>query len=449
MESALEFPIEEATGRCKLVGFSIYPKERGRSYTCRDFLDMSVGTFMLDIRFGFNESNHMGAYLGVQNAENDFYTSCDISLINQSTGEKLTHQIKPDSVQRGTDPLVASLRYKKTSGRWVGNDSVECGWYGVHKLLPLKDLTKPDSPYIKDDTLTFEVTVRTWPVEPVVRRAGGAPRSAALANSPGPHQTPSIGGNLWKLQQAGKQTDVVLRPGNSSDGPSASPVVPVRAHRVVLAAQSAVFERMLFGGLGNAAAADLGGEGEVTLPDMDAQVLQWFLKYVYTDTLDPAALESDEALCHLFAAGHRYEVMPLLARCEGLIAERLTAENAAERLMMADLLEAAGLRARVLRYISFTRERLARVQATESFDRLVSQRPRLLAEIMAQVVPPAAKKRKAGEAAEELPENLDALRMVELKQLLSDRNLTQSGAKAELIARLREHARANRADPQA
>lgn len=180
---------------------------------------------------------------------------------------------------------------------------------------------------------------------------------------------------------------------------------------------------------------------EVTLHDLDAPVLKWLLRFLYTDEIEKEAWEDDEALCHLFAAAHKYEVRGLLERCEIGIAARLTEENAAERLMMADMLEAVGLRKRVLDFACHSKERLGRVQSTEGFARLAQKRPQLLVDMMAAMAPPAPKKRKAEAGSEPLPANLETKRVVELKQLCSDRGIYQTGSKADLLCRLRAHHR--------
>jgi len=111
---------------------------------------------------------------------------------------------------------------------------------------------------------------------------------------------------------------------------------------------------------------------------------------------------------------------------------QLSVENVAERLMMADLLDIPSLRGAALGFIS---QHVAKVQATDGFQRLTKQRPMMLAEILARAAPPA--KRAKPSSSEDIPGNLDALRIVDLKNLLSDRGLTTSGNKAELVARLR------------
>ncbi|CAK0797583.1 unnamed protein product [Prorocentrum cordatum] len=122
-----------------------------------------------------------------------------------------------------------------------------------------------------------------------------------------------------------------------------------------------------------------------------------------------------------------------MQRCIEDIASSLAEDTACERLMMADLLGLADLRLIVLQFIGSSRERLANIQVTEGYSRLVDQRPRLLGDILAQAVKPG----KRPPPASDLPEHLDALTVAALKQLLADRGLPVGGNKAALLARLR------------
>jgi len=271
--------------------------------------------------------------------------------------------------------------------------------------------------YIKDDTLRFDLSVTAW-AEKMSERISEA-------------STASVPCQLGKLLSEHKHTDVALRPASEeADG------CLLHAHRCVLAARSEVFDRMFFGeGMKEAM---LGAE--VNMSDVDERVARIFLHALYTDEIQTEAWDNEELLCHLFASFHKYQVKGgLLQRCEARVLAQLSIDNVAERLMMADLLDAPLLRDATLGFIANGPQRLAEVQATDGFQRLTKQRPFILAEILAKAAPPA--KRARSSDAEVLPDNLDDLRITELKQLLSDRGLPTSGVKAALIDRLRAHTR--------
>merc|ERR1712187_854657 len=113
--------------------------------------------------------------------------------------------------------------------------------------------------------------------------------------------------------------------------------------------------------------------------------------------------------------------------------------TAAERVMMADHFEIPSLKAAVLDFVCCTKTRLAAVQGTEGFKRLAEQRPRLALAVLAHVAPPK-QKRSAEDVAGGLPEDLESLRLIELKRFCAERSLGTSGNKAELIQKLRTHA---------
>merc|ERR1712176_1735684 len=97
--------------------------------------------------------------------------------------------------------------------------------------------------------------------------------------------------------------------------------------------------------------------------------------------------------CHLLAAFHKYALMELMTRCENRVIDEIYEENAAERFMMADLLDIESLRSATLKFMTSSPCRLARVQATDAFQNLIHQRPQLLAEILAKMNPPAKRSR--------------------------------------------------------
>lgn len=155
--------------------------------------------------------------------------------------------------------------------------------------------------------------------------------------------------------------------------------------------------------------------------------------------MKPEAWDDDETVCHLAVLAHRLEVPLLLRRCEARAVARLNEQNVSERLMMADVWGLAGLKTACLDFLETDRQRLGRVQATEGFGRLLTQRPRLLAEILAKTAPPPVAPKRPAPAAE-LPEDLDQLTVVRLKQLCADRGLPTSGLKPTLLQRLRDSA---------
>eukprot|EP00933_Yihiella_yeosuensis_P042980 TRINITY_DN37662_c0_g1_i1.p1 TRINITY_DN37662_c0_g1~~TRINITY_DN37662_c0_g1_i1.p1 ORF type:complete len:433 (-),score=57.06 TRINITY_DN37662_c0_g1_i1:276-1574(-) len=275
------------------------------------------------------------------------------------------------------------------------------------------------------NTLSITLTVRAWSADSADSFATAPTKYCDVAPKV------KLVSDLQMLLQAQKHTDVSLQVADSSCEVGET----LRAHRLVLAARSPVFENMFFGeGL---AFGEKAADAEVKIPDTHPTVAKAFLHSLYSAVIPEAVWEDDDALCHLFTMYHKYQVQDLQDICEKQIVNQLSEANVAERLMMSDLLGVSTLRSASLDFIVSSPSRIAAVQLTEGFQRLVEQRPKLLAEMLSRKHPPAKRARHAD--ATELPSNLDELPVVKLKMLLSDRSLSTSGTKQELIMRLRSH----------
>lgn len=235
--------------------------------------------------------------------------------------------------------------------------------------------------YLADDTLTFGLKVTAWtddpprcwklPVAPgssgcLASRCGAGGKRAALAAD-------------WAvLLASGQATDIELTPslGEGERG--------VKAHRLVLAARSAVFNRMLLESSMREAQAD----AKVVLEGVDRTIAERFVHFIYTDELDQVSVESQDALCHLLTLGHRFEMPSLIEACSAKLT--ITDEVVVERLVMADQLGLPVLKEHALNYICSSRTRLASVQKTEAFGRASRSYPHLVVELLARATRPAA-----------------------------------------------------------
>uniref|UniRef100_A0A7S2F0J0 SAP domain-containing protein n=1 Tax=Alexandrium andersonii TaxID=327968 RepID=A0A7S2F0J0_9DINO len=148
------------------------------------------------------------------------------------------------------------------------------------------------------------------------------------------------------------------------------------------------------------------------------------MDYLYSDEVD---LSSLDLCCHLLKLAHRFEVVGLVGACVSTLEKGLDVPSAVERLMLADELELPGLKAVCCAYLAWP-DRLPEAQASSQWERLVEQRPRLMAELLKAVAPP----RKRG--AED--RDWSVLSLAELRVECSSRRLPTSGSKAILIDRL-------------
>eukprot|EP00933_Yihiella_yeosuensis_P030497 TRINITY_DN24143_c0_g1_i1.p1 TRINITY_DN24143_c0_g1~~TRINITY_DN24143_c0_g1_i1.p1 ORF type:complete len:385 (-),score=48.84 TRINITY_DN24143_c0_g1_i1:217-1371(-) len=206
----------------------------------------------------------------------------------------------------------------------------------------------------------------------------------------GKNDTSQLFADIKELLIAKKHTDVVLRAVDAEGHASET----FCAHRLVLASRSPVFEALFFEG-GAQFGKTLGDSNGVQMTGMSPEIVQAFLHAVYTGEILDEVWNDEDALCHLLRGFHEYQVKELTDRCEKRIVKQLTEQNVAERLMMSDLLDMPMLRSAALDFIVSSPSRLANVQSTEGFNRLIDQRPRLLAEILSKATPPAKRARTA------------------------------------------------------
>eukprot|EP00930_Biecheleria_cincta_P004709 TRINITY_DN105635_c0_g1_i1.p1 TRINITY_DN105635_c0_g1~~TRINITY_DN105635_c0_g1_i1.p1 ORF type:complete len:451 (+),score=81.17 TRINITY_DN105635_c0_g1_i1:72-1355(+) len=412
VESSIES--EEATARWLIRGISRFSTEKGEFVLSGQLLELMGARFGLKLYWGSEggkdsdpEWCSLYAYHLNQCLPPSLRWKACLAIVNQHGGEN-------KSVW--TD-VVDSLHHDR----------------GFTKFKKRSAVLGTD--LVKNDTLLLSLQVECW-----LQNVQTVTKSITQQEAMPGNLLGSLSEDLRSLWQEGESCDVVLTA--EAEG---SETVTLHAHRAILCARSPVFRGMLL----SSGMREATPGSEVTLVDTEPKAANWFLEFLYTGKINEDAWKNDEALCHMLALAHKYEVRSLLNACETEIAARLCEETAAERLMMADLLGIAGLRAEVLSFMCCSRERLAKVQGTEAFKRLGQRRPQLLLDIMAKVVPPsetplaarsAARKRSAGQCfgAGDMLDDLDSMTVVQLKQHCVDRGLPTSGSKQVLIQRLND-----------
>lgn len=241
------------------------------------------------------------------------------------------------------------------------------GW--TH-FCTLQSLNTPE--YVVDDSLVIELAMKVQRGMSV-REVGSHNRSAASSGSASANQ--AFAGDWARFLESGQATDVDIKcaPG---EGEQAQAEV-VRAHRLVLAARSSVFNRMLLG----VPMRESQQNFPVDLSDFDSAVVKRFVHFLYADEVDQDALANPDALWHLIKLGHKYDVDSLVQLCcaHVVLAEETVIEPT---LVLAEQLGLAELKERAIKFIVGCGNRLAKLTGQQAFGVLTASSPHLLVELI-------------------------------------------------------------------
>jgi speckle-type POZ protein len=159
-----------------------------------------------------------------------------------------------------------------------------------------------------------------------------------------------------------------------------------RAHKLVLAARSAVFRTQLFGPSKVDKHVDL-----VVVGDMEPSVFKAMLHFIYKDELveeeltassSGAASVSETLAAKLLAAADEYDLRRLRRVCESYLCNHISVNSVARALALADQYHAPDLKSVCLR---FAAENLAAVMRSDGFEYLRENCPALQSELLKTV----------------------------------------------------------------
>jgi len=289
----------------------------------------------------------------------------------------------------------------------------------MHDILPrrilehLKHDLKPDSgfganlrweevkSYLQHDTLTVHVKAEFF---------GGIQHSGIVA-SRGEVKS-SLAADYRSLMETGMGSDVILKFLGGER----------RAHKIILQCRSPVF-RCMFGH-----AMQEMETGTVEITDAEAESLDSFLLYLYTDECPKAEIAGET-----LKLAKKYEVAALVEFCSQQIVSGLTVNNAVETLLLADKYDLTTVKEATINFISRDRITIQAIQDTEAFSELSKE---LVMELFAAL---AGTKRKRT-ASLEFPDGSDwsNLSVIQLRRACVERSLPKVGAKASLVERLTE-----------
>ncbi|PUZ50640.1 hypothetical protein GQ55_6G074600 [Panicum hallii var. hallii] len=303
----------------------------------------SVGGFDWAIRFypdGFATTtrDYISVYLELLSKDTRARASCDLSLVDQTTG-------LPTSVHK-TDLRVFN--------------SGDLSRFAPQCELFMRRGVFEASPYLRDDHLTIQciATVRKGPQvsAPVLLDEIEVPPS-------------NIAEHLWNFLDAGEGVDVRFSVGGES----------FAAHKVVLAMRSPVFKAELFGRMREAK------EQLVTIEEMQPEVFRTVLHFIYTDSLpDMDGSEGDadrEMIQHLLVAADRYAVDRLKLVCQSILRNNLDVETVSATMALAYQHNCDRLKDVCLEFITSSSSVMDSVVATQGYKNLKTTCPSALVDL--------------------------------------------------------------------
>lgn len=220
----------------------------------------------------------------------------------------------------------------------------------------------------------------------------------------------SLAGDYRSLMETGIGSDVILK---FSGGER-------RAHKLILQCRSPVFRRMFEHAMQETET------GTVEITDADAESLDSFLLYLYTDEFPKTEIAGET-----LKLAKKYEVAGLVEVCSQTILSGLTVNNAAETLLLADTYGLTAVKEAAIDFMSRDHETIQAIQDTEAFDRLSK-------ELVMKLFTALAKPKRKRTASLEFPDGSDWSKLTasQLRRACAERSLHQGGAKASLVERL-------------
>lgn len=208
-----------------------------------------------------------------------------------------------------------------------------------------------------------------------------------FGNKLGSLHKPKMGAMLSFSEEESKNkfSDVTLvATPPATDGDEAPTPVKFYAHKVVLAAHSPVFAKMLEHEMKE------GATDEVTIPDVEPVVLKEMLTFMYTNR---APNIKDFAYPLLYAAD-KYQVDQLVTQCEHTLSCNLSVENSVEYLLLADTQNAPYLKKTTMQYIAEHGEEVMKLEGWDKVKECAELLNELLQIVFKYSMPPPAKKRR-------------------------------------------------------
>ncbi|XP_057318312.1 speckle-type POZ protein B-like [Microplitis mediator] len=224
------------------------------------------------------------------------------------------------------------------------------GW-DVTKYLEIKQLLKNKDDLLPNNTLTICVDLTVYDDH----------ESFAGGNS---LQIPQlkITDDLKELYDTKMNSDVILVVGNEK----------FKAHKLILSTRSPVFSAMFTHEMKE------NRESEVTIPDIDPEIFNKMLEFIYTDEINN--LDADAA--YLLEAADKYQLLNLKSLCEESLSKSCSIDNAIKLMILADLHNANQL----LEFIfEFMIKNIKDITKTPEYEVLEITKPLLLLKLIKKI----------------------------------------------------------------
>ncbi|KAL5510518.1 hypothetical protein EMCRGX_G006078 [Ephydatia muelleri] len=222
--------------------------------------------------------------------------------------------------------------------------------WGFKKFIRRDFLFDEANGLLPDDKLTLYCEVSV--VSDVVNQSG----TSVMSNSPKVPEC-NLSSDLACLLEDGQFSDVMLAVGSHE----------FKAHKAVLAARSPVFSAMFEHEM------EESRKNRVEISDLDQEVMQEMLAYIYTGKAPNLKKMADS----LLSAADKYALDRLKVMCEEALCANLNIENVSDTLVLADLHSATQLKAMC---IDFINNYAPEVMDTQGWSTLVSRHAHLVAE---------------------------------------------------------------------
>ncbi|KAM3260183.1 hypothetical protein ACQJBY_051444 [Aegilops geniculata] len=277
-------------------------------------------------------------------------------------GETVKAQAKFSLLDQYGKPVPLHTRTTPIKDFSVGNKT-----WGYGKFIKREELEK--SEHLKDDSFTVKVDVT------IMSEFHAQVTPSILVPPSDLHQ------HLGVLLSSKAGVDVEFRVGGET----------FSAHRSVLAARSPVFRAEFFGSMKEGTTSEA-----IHIDDMEAQVFNALLTFMYTDALPDMNQQEESAMAqHLLVAADRYDLERLKLICSDKLCKHIDTSSVATILALAAQHHCQELKAACLVFLSSPMN-LDAAMESEGFDLLTKSCPGVMKDfLVSQVVPSLLGKRKS------------------------------------------------------